>query len=235
MGGKQSGSPTPGLHSRRGTLLAARFPEVVPAVTGLGAGLVIDGELVALRDGRLEFAALQGGRGLAPTRSDGPPGRLRPARHRRPRPAQAALRTAARRSGAAHHPPAAASATGGDDAGPPPWSGWNRTGQPRASKASWPSPSIPATSPATEADSSRSARGSPPNPSCSAWPDPIRSSSATSAPPAGPSVDSPNRSHRAAHEPRLRTRPGPRPSRPVQVPGIAAGRPVRGDHLFAYS
>lgn len=50
------------LHSRRGTLLTARFPEISAAVAKLGTGVVVDGELVALREGRLEFAALQTGR-----------------------------------------------------------------------------------------------------------------------------------------------------------------------------
>lgn len=49
------------LHSRRGALLATRFPEISAAVAEIGAGAVVDGELVALHEGRLEFTALQGG------------------------------------------------------------------------------------------------------------------------------------------------------------------------------
>jgi ATP-dependent DNA ligase len=45
------------VQSRRDNDLAARFPEVVVAVRGLG-DLLLDGELVALRDGRLDFGAL---------------------------------------------------------------------------------------------------------------------------------------------------------------------------------
>ncbi|MCT2585408.1 ATP-dependent DNA ligase [Actinophytocola gossypii] len=45
------------VQSRRDNDLAARFPEVVVAVGGLG-DLVLDGELVALREGRLDFGAL---------------------------------------------------------------------------------------------------------------------------------------------------------------------------------
>ncbi|HEX2131713.1 MAG TPA: ATP-dependent DNA ligase, partial [Actinophytocola sp.] len=45
------------VQSRRDNDLAARFPEVVEAVRGLGE-LVLDGELVALREGRLDFGAL---------------------------------------------------------------------------------------------------------------------------------------------------------------------------------
>jgi ATP-dependent DNA ligase len=45
------------VQSRRDNDLAARFPEVVAAVRGLG-DLLLDGELVALREGRLDFGAL---------------------------------------------------------------------------------------------------------------------------------------------------------------------------------
>jgi ATP-dependent DNA ligase len=45
------------LQSRRGTNLAARFPELVRAGRTLG-DVVLDGEIVALRDGRLDFGAL---------------------------------------------------------------------------------------------------------------------------------------------------------------------------------
>ncbi|OLF16043.1 hypothetical protein BU204_18900 [Actinophytocola xanthii] len=45
------------VQSRRDNDLAARFPEVVSAVRGLG-DLVLDGELVALREGRLDFGSL---------------------------------------------------------------------------------------------------------------------------------------------------------------------------------
>lgn len=48
------------LHSRRGADLRDRFPEIVAAAAGFGAA-VLDGELVALRGGRLQFAALQVG------------------------------------------------------------------------------------------------------------------------------------------------------------------------------
>ena len=43
--------------SRRDNDLAARFPEIARAAQGLG-DLVVDGELVALREGRLDFGAL---------------------------------------------------------------------------------------------------------------------------------------------------------------------------------
>lgn len=45
------------VQSRRDNDLAARFPEIVAAARGLG-DVVVDGELVALRDGRLDFGAL---------------------------------------------------------------------------------------------------------------------------------------------------------------------------------
>jgi len=45
------------LQSRRDNDLAARFPEITTAARGLG-DLVLDGELVALREGRLDFGAL---------------------------------------------------------------------------------------------------------------------------------------------------------------------------------
>ncbi|WP_170166772.1 ATP-dependent DNA ligase [Lentzea atacamensis] len=45
------------LQSRRGTNLAARFPELITAGRALG-DVVLDGEIVALRDGRLDFGAL---------------------------------------------------------------------------------------------------------------------------------------------------------------------------------
>lgn len=48
------------LLSRTGTPLAERFPEVVAAVADLG-DVTLDGELVAVHHGRLEFAALQSG------------------------------------------------------------------------------------------------------------------------------------------------------------------------------
>lgn len=55
------------LQSRRGTNLATRFPELVTAGRALGDS-VLDGEIVALRDGRLDFGALTStphGRGAA--------------------------------------------------------------------------------------------------------------------------------------------------------------------------
>lgn len=45
------------VQSRRDNNLAQRFPEILAAARGLG-DLVLDGELVALRDGRLDFGAL---------------------------------------------------------------------------------------------------------------------------------------------------------------------------------
>ncbi|GAB3396908.1 hypothetical protein H5411_45530 [Amycolatopsis echigonensis] len=45
------------LQSRRETDLTARFPEIVAAAAVLG-DVVLDGELVALKDGRLDFGAL---------------------------------------------------------------------------------------------------------------------------------------------------------------------------------
>ncbi len=45
------------LQSRRDNDLAARFPEIMEAATLLG-DVVVDGEIVALRDGRLDFGAL---------------------------------------------------------------------------------------------------------------------------------------------------------------------------------
>lgn len=47
------------LWSRTGTNLGARFPELLTAVQG--RELVLDGEIVAYRQGRMEFAALQAG------------------------------------------------------------------------------------------------------------------------------------------------------------------------------
>ncbi|MCL6281726.1 ATP-dependent DNA ligase [Streptomyces albidoflavus] len=46
------------LQSRTGADLTAHFPEL-QAAAGIGMDLVLDGELVVLRDGRLDFAALQ--------------------------------------------------------------------------------------------------------------------------------------------------------------------------------
>lgn len=48
-----------GLWSRTSTVLADRFPDVVAAVEG--RAVVLDGEIVAYRQGRVEFAALQAG------------------------------------------------------------------------------------------------------------------------------------------------------------------------------
>src|SRR5689334_5822798 len=45
------------VQSRRDNNLATRFPEIVTAGRWLG-DVVLDGELVALRDGRLDFGAL---------------------------------------------------------------------------------------------------------------------------------------------------------------------------------
>lgn len=45
------------LQSRRGSDLAVRFPEVMAAAESLG-DVVLDGEVVALREGRLDFGAL---------------------------------------------------------------------------------------------------------------------------------------------------------------------------------
>lgn len=47
------------LQSRNGNNLAARFPELLTAATDLG-DVVLDGEIVAYRDGRLDFGALAG-------------------------------------------------------------------------------------------------------------------------------------------------------------------------------
>ncbi|WP_186459207.1 hypothetical protein [Saccharopolyspora dendranthemae] len=50
------------LQSRQGrTALTTRFPEVTADLAALGRDVVLDGELVALRDEHLEFAALQTG------------------------------------------------------------------------------------------------------------------------------------------------------------------------------
>ena len=53
------------VRSRSGANLAARFPEVLSAVLALtrgrGGGVVHDGEVVALREGRLDFPALSYG------------------------------------------------------------------------------------------------------------------------------------------------------------------------------
>lgn len=46
------------LESRRGTNLASRFPEVVDAASDQLDDVVLDGEIVALREGRLDFGAL---------------------------------------------------------------------------------------------------------------------------------------------------------------------------------
>lgn len=48
------------LQSRHGSNLTARFPELVAAARPLG-DLVLDGEIVALREGRLDFVALAAG------------------------------------------------------------------------------------------------------------------------------------------------------------------------------
>lgn len=45
------------VQSRRNNDLAARFPEIVAVARGLGE-VVVDGELVALREGRLDFGSL---------------------------------------------------------------------------------------------------------------------------------------------------------------------------------
>lgn len=45
------------LQSRRGTNLAARFPEIMDVASELG-DVVLDGEIVAMREGRIEFGAL---------------------------------------------------------------------------------------------------------------------------------------------------------------------------------
>lgn len=47
------------LYSRAQKPLTARFPEIAAAVAGLGEDVVVDGELVAWRGERLDFAALQ--------------------------------------------------------------------------------------------------------------------------------------------------------------------------------
>ncbi|CAL9676507.1 DNA ligase C [Streptomyces sp. enrichment culture] len=47
------------LQSRRGALLLPAFPEFAEAAADVDADLVLDGELVAFHDGRLDFAALQ--------------------------------------------------------------------------------------------------------------------------------------------------------------------------------
>lgn len=48
-----------GLWSRTGKSLADRFPDIVPAVEG--RSVVLDGEIVAYRQGRIEFTGLQAG------------------------------------------------------------------------------------------------------------------------------------------------------------------------------
>jgi ATP-dependent DNA ligase len=50
-------SATGFVQSRRDNDLAGRFPEIVAAAGGLG-DVVLDGELVALRGGKLDFGAL---------------------------------------------------------------------------------------------------------------------------------------------------------------------------------
>ncbi|MFI8836344.1 ATP-dependent DNA ligase [Streptomyces afghaniensis] len=55
-------SPAPGgvvVQSRRGSLVQARFPELVRAAEHLPGGLVLDGELVVWAGGQLSFEALQ--------------------------------------------------------------------------------------------------------------------------------------------------------------------------------
>ncbi|MFJ6781192.1 ATP-dependent DNA ligase [Streptomyces yangpuensis] len=47
------------LQSRRGTNLTAAFPEIAEAAEVLGEHVVLDGEVVIYREGRLDFAALQ--------------------------------------------------------------------------------------------------------------------------------------------------------------------------------
>ncbi|WP_242534407.1 ATP-dependent DNA ligase (plasmid) [Streptomyces albidoflavus] len=47
------------LQSRTGADLTGHFPELQEAAAAVGEDLVLDGELVVLRDGRLDFAALQ--------------------------------------------------------------------------------------------------------------------------------------------------------------------------------
>lgn len=47
------------LQSRRGTNLTAAFPEIAEAAEALGEHVVLDGEVVIYREGRLDFAALQ--------------------------------------------------------------------------------------------------------------------------------------------------------------------------------
>jgi bifunctional non-homologous end joining protein LigD len=58
----KAGSPW-GLASRKGNSLARRFPELEAATAALPPGTVLDGEVVALVDGRVDFPALLAGRG----------------------------------------------------------------------------------------------------------------------------------------------------------------------------
>jgi ATP-dependent DNA ligase len=46
------------IQSKQGNEISHRFPEIVAAASGLGE-VVLDGEMVALREGRLDFGALQ--------------------------------------------------------------------------------------------------------------------------------------------------------------------------------
>jgi bifunctional non-homologous end joining protein LigD len=48
------------LQARSGRIVTTRFPEVLPALAALPAGTVLDGEVVAVRDGQFEFTALAG-------------------------------------------------------------------------------------------------------------------------------------------------------------------------------
>ncbi|MFG3348632.1 ATP-dependent DNA ligase [Streptomyces sp. NPDC048018] len=47
------------LQSRRGSMIQARFPDLVRAAVHLPAGLVLDGELVVWHEGRFSFEVLQ--------------------------------------------------------------------------------------------------------------------------------------------------------------------------------
>ncbi|WP_309115211.1 RNA ligase family protein [Saccharothrix sp.] len=55
------------LHSRSGADLSCRFPEILRAAEQQVGDLVLDGELVALQAGRLDFAALQSAPGRRAT------------------------------------------------------------------------------------------------------------------------------------------------------------------------
>jgi ATP-dependent DNA ligase len=65
MDGGRSCSRSWVVQSRRDNNLAGRFPDIVAAGRRLG-DVVLDGELVALREGKLDFGALASSPGLGP-------------------------------------------------------------------------------------------------------------------------------------------------------------------------